>query len=753
MVNNPSDDLWICTLCEMSTGQPASTPGVSSDSGLSCVCFNARSILLKRFDLLAFLCAYHFDVVSITETFLDSTVPDAQIISSGYNIFRKDRNRHGGGMLVMVRDSITVVRRYDLEVACEMLWLELYVQKGVIDFLTYYRPPTTSVDSLLALYSALAVVSTSRPIFICGDFNVPHINWQTLSPTFKSPVADTLCRVVCDNFLSQVVHQCTRDDHILDLLLTNNPALISSVDVIDSLPGCDHDAIQFTLLVSLPKQSATHRRLYNYKAINVNELNEVLFHVPWNVIDYHHDDIELSWSQWKHLFFSAIDYVVPTIRWSRYKLKHWFSRDTIKLIHQKKTLYHEYKNSGNPTLLKKYRSHSNLVRMATRRDTARHSDIVSRQCHSNPKQFWQWINSLKGYRSPIPPLHDSGAVFVDDSDKATLFNNYFCSVFTKENCSNLHTLTPEVSHPTIVDSFTISPEDVHIELCRLNTSKSCGPDSITPFLLRTAAEHISVPLSHLFNQSLLTGTLPFDWVSANIVPIYKRNDKHIPGNYRPISLTSKVFERILFRHLVSALESHHLLSPSQFGFRAGRSTVSLLVDAVDDWSLCLEQHGTVHCLLLDFAKAFDSVPHERLLLKLSSLGIHGCTLQWLRFFLTQKKQRVVINGVSSDWADVISGVPQGSVLGPLLFVLYINDLESVVKRSVVKLFADDVLLYASVHSPADCSALQDDLAAILHWTNRWQLRLNPSKCEALAITNKRNQLTYTYHIKEDCFNS
>ena len=223
------------------------------------------------------------------------------------------------------------------------------------------------------------------------------------------------------------------------------------------------------------------------------------------------------------------------------------------------------------------------------------------------------------------------------------------------------------------------------------------------------------------------------------------------NNYRPISLTSiviKVFERILFRHLVSALESHHLLSPSQFGFRARRSTVSLLVDAVDDWSLCLEQHGTVHCLLLDFAKAFDSVPHERLLLKLSSLRIHGCILKWLRFFLTQRKQLVVINGVSSDWADVISGVPQGSVLGPLLFVLYINDLESVVQRSIVKLFADDVLLYASVHSPAVCSALQDDLAAILHWTNRWQLRLNPSKCEALAITNKRNQLTYTYHIDQ-----
>ena len=153
------------------------------------------------------------------------------------------------------------------------------------------------------------------------------------------------------------------------------------------------------------------------------------------------------------------------------------------------------------------------------------------QCHSNPRQFWQWINSLKGYRCPIPPLRDSRIVFTKDSDKATLFNRYFCSVFTKEDCSNLHTLTPGTSHLTIADTFNISPDDVYRELCHLNVKKACGPDSITPFLLKAAAEHISVPLSHLFNQSLSTGTLPFDWVSGNVVPIHKRNDKHVPGNY------------------------------------------------------------------------------------------------------------------------------------------------------------------------------------------------------------------------------
>ena len=358
---------------------------------------------------------------------------------------------------------------------------------------------------------------------------------------------------------------------------------------------------------------------------------------------------------------------------------------------------------------------------------------------------------MKGYRNPIPPLHNSGNTITEDSDKASLFNKYFCSVFTKENTANLDSLISESSHPTIIDSIHIAPDEVHSELCHLNISKACGPDNITPFLLKSSADYISLPLCHLFNKSLSTGTLPFDWISGNIVPIHKRNDKHNPSNYRPISLTSvviKVFERILHRHLVSALERHRVLSPSQSGFRNKRSTVTLLTEATDDWSQCLEQRSAVHCLLLDFAKAFDSVPHERLLIKLNSLGIRGEILTWLRFFLTERKQRVVINGTFSDWASVTSGVPQGTVLGPLLFLLYVNDLDSVVKHSTIKLFADDVLLYAEVNTTKDCLALQDDLSAVVSWSTCWQLKLNSAKCEALMITNKRKPIPFMYHINQ-----
>ena len=173
------------------------------------------------------------------------------------------------------------------------------------------------------------------------------------------------------------------------------------------------------------------------------------------------------------------------------------------------------------------------------------------------------------------------------------------------------------------------------------------------------------------------------------------------------------------------------------------SASHLLVQVVHDWAKVLDSRGSSHCLFLDFAKAFDSVPHQRLLLKLECLGIHGNLLNWFRSYLTDRSQRVVINGHYSEWLPVLSGVPQGSILGPLLFILYIKNLHSLVKSSSLKIYADDVALYAAVSSYQDCVNLQDDLARIYDWSIMWQLKLSPSKCEALNITNKHSPISFT----------
>ena len=293
----------------------------------------------------------------------------------------------------------------------------------------------------------------------------------------------------------------------------------------------------------------------------------------------------------------------------------------------------------------------------------------------------------------------------DDYDKASIFNKYFHSVFTVEHCDNISNLRQSLKyHPNLIDTIDFSVEEVHGKLLNLQGEKACGPDLISAHLLQKGADFLALSLTKLFQLSFSTGTLPSDWVTANIVPVHKKGDKHLSSNYRPISLTSivvKVMERIVHRQLIKVLETNHLISNYQHGFRHQCSTVSLLLTAVHDLAACLERRHSIHCIFLDLAKAFDSVPHTRLLLKLECLGIRGNLLSWLGYFLTKRFQRVVINGTFSQWLPVLSGVPQGSVLGPLLFLLYVDDIHHCVSYSSVQMFADDIALYREIIFPSD----------------------------------------------------
>ena len=345
-------------------------------------------------------------------------------------------------------------------------------------------------------------------------------------------------------------------------------------------------------------------------------------------------------------------------------------------------------------------------------------------------------------RHPIPFIYHNNEPVTDDSAKASLFNQHFVSVFTKEDLSSLPEVPPFCSGFTL-DQFSVTPSEVFAEFSALNTCKACGPDGICPRLLKEGAEYLAAPLAALFNKSLAEGVLPQDWISANITPVFKKGNKHLVSNYHPISLTCilvKVLERMIFNKLYPLLESHKVLNDALFGFRPKRSTTSVLLSAVHDWAFNLNERLSTHCVFLDFAKAFDSMPHNCLLLKLKAYGICGALLQWFHSFLTKRRQRVVINGCSSAWSPVLSGVPQGSILGPLFFIIYINDLPSTVCSSI-KIFVDDVAMYCSVHCTGDCNAFQQDLDSIAVWCSKWQMHLNVNSCAFQINEHLQNHLT------------
>ena len=248
-------------------------------------------------------------------------------------------------------------------------------------------------------------------------------------------------------------------------------------------------------------------------------------------------------------------------------------------------------------------------------------------------------------------------------------------------------------------------------------------------------------LSLIFNKSLQTGEIPNDWLSANISPIFKGGDRNKPGNYRPVSLTcicSKILEHIIVSSICKHAESHSIFSPEQYGFRSKRSCESALITFIHDIAHNMQGGGQTDLIIMDFSKAFDKVPHRHLLQKLEYYGIKGQTQLWIKNFLTNRNQRVVVDGASSEWTHVDSGV-----LGPILSVLFINDLPDYVNCGI-KLFADDCILYRHIKSINDTDILQRNLNQAALWEQTWLMKFNPDKCKTMHITRSRNPTKTDY---------
>ena len=318
-------------------------------------------------------------------------------------------------------------------------------------------------------------------------------------------------------------------------------------------------------------------------------------------------------------------------------------------------------------------------------------------------------------------------------------------MFTAEDLNNI----PEVpatqfNHNKVLSHITVTEGDVSKCIDKLKVSKSPGPDTISPRILKEAKNELVKPLSSIFNKSLQSGSMPDEWKLANVTPIYKKGDKSLPSNYRPISLTSvvcKILETLIRDKLVKHLEENKLIKDSQHGFRFKRSCLTNLLDFFYDVLNQYDESKAVDIIYLDFQKAFDKVPHKRLLLKLKSHGIQGSILNWVENWLNNRKQRVVINGKASEWTNVTSGVPQGSVLGPVLFLVYINDIDEGV-TGIISKFADDTKIANTVASNNQVKEMQNNLDKLSEWGQTWQMSFNADKCKVMHIGYRNEKANY-----------
>ena len=728
----------------------------STFSGLNILVINFQSFFKKRAEFSNFVNELECDVVIGSETWLSPDHLNSELLLDDYDIFRKDRNSHGGGVLLAVKKSLCA-EIIPSSSDTESVFCKINVKgKKPIVFGSVYRPPSrTDFDYSLKIVSELHNIFNkfkTASLWFGGDFNLPDINWKTSEITgnqYPHSLNSLYLDMSQDLCLDQIVNVPTRGPNILDLIFTNRPDIAKEPEALAGLG--DHECVFSKISLKVFRKKPAKREILLWtKADNENMINDCKTFKSkfFETFDSTSNVLEI-WDFIKSEIQKIIQKNVPSKITSSKQHQPWINTKTKQLLRKKERWYSKAKKLNNVTTWKTYKKIKSQCQNACRQTHNQYLDSIFADDTSNKKLF-AYVKSRKQENVGIPDLKsERGLPIRDPKLKADLIHKQFDSVFSNPSPP---VQAPEVNFdkiPTIPDIEVTSP-GIRKLLEKIDPHKAIGPDKIPGQFLKLCAAEMADILTTLFNASLSQGVVPPDWKTANIVPLFKKGDKSNPANYRPISLTSltcKILEHVVFSNFMSHFEKFSILDDAQHGFRKNRSCVSQLITTLDDFANTLKNQHQTDAILLDFSKAFDKVDHLGLLSKLETYGIRGPLLEWTSSFLIGRKQSVVVDGHTSSPSDVLSGVPQGTVLGPLFFLVYINDIsKGLTKGTTIRLFADDSLLYRPIKSPKDCEILQHDLNTLQNWEKIWKMEFHPGKCNLLQITNKRNPIDFIYNI-------
>ena len=520
---------------------------------------------------------------------------------------------------------------------------------------------------------------------------------------------------------------------------------MDNVKIFEPLGNSDHNQIHFDINVkSESKNKQTYKR--NFHKGNYKDMRKYLAKLDWNNMLMNKTAIE-CWNILKYEIESIIDKFVPFQKQGKRCRKKHLSKEAIRKIMLKQTMWRVYRRTRKDEDYAKYKEALNAATTEIRQSKRSYEQKLACNIKNDSKSFYAYVRSKQNVQDKVGPLEDSaGNIISQGFLMAEDLNGYFSSVFTKEDISSLPVADAKFqgAKSDYLGPLVVTPELVAKKIKAMKDNKSPGVDGIPPKLLMETVEQISIPLARVFNLSLKEGVVPFEWKEANIIPLFKKGSRNKSENYRPVSLTSvicKLLERLIKDHMVDFLVKHKLLNSSQHGFLKARSCLTNMLCFLEEITKWIDVGSPVDIIYLDFQKAFDKVPHQRLLLKLKAHGIGDSITDWIEQWLTDRRQRVVVDGEVSNWKSVLSGVPQGSVLGPILFLIYINDLDDSITSNVLK-FADDTKLFRKVNTDGDKQHLQNDLDRLVKWSEKWQMLFNLGKCKCIHTGHRNLKVNY-----------
>ena len=710
--------------------------------------------------------------VGLSETWLQSH-NEAELSIDGYTPFHCDtvRKRKGGGRLT---GGVAFYVRNDLASSCEVIFSHssesvqlmcLYSKSENLALLAIYRQPddkyhghpSTPTDFLTPINRVKTLLGSISPmpdIVFGGDFNLPNVIWPQGAPApgctpDERIMLNGLNEFCNDLFMSQhVLFPTHKDGNTLDLVFTNNANLIHDCVPVPVLQSTSHHSIVMvstTYKVKVLLEDEEQRPpLTKFNALNFfhndidwNKLEEHINNIDWhnelatddpnkildNIYSLTHsqcvDEVPVKTKLEAKSLSKVLRYRLKLTRRRRKITKRLIAvksqttkaKINCELLQIEKDLQKSFKNS-----------HSFMEQKAV--------DAIK----SNPKYFFSYVQMKSKVKTKIGPLFNSeGKLTAKSKDMAEILSQQYVNVFSKpseDQEANNNANTNSKSIPPL----QISEENITKAIDELSPTSAAGPDGFPAILLKNCKTALATPLVILWTKSLEKGVVPELLKKSIITPIHKGGSRSTAANYRPISLTShiiKIFEKIMRQHIVNYMNDNSLFNASQHGFRAGRSCLSQLLEQFDIILDILDTGANADVVYLDFAKAFDKVDHKIVLSKIMKIGINGKIYEWIQSFLMNRYQSVMVNGITSDPQEVLSGVPQGSVLGPLIFLIMIGDINNEVKHSIVKSFADDTRATKSIASLDDVQRFQSDLQVIYSWTASNNKELNDVKFELL----------------------